>query len=230
MMKAHLLHIYKVLGLLIMVGLFLFFLGYGEKDMACRVGTSLSMMRLSPITSEDKAAEVPSPQKAEISVIEASCDVAEESRQSPPCEEAVVEIALDEIVSDKVSYSGIVPVSAWQIEESKIKKLKAGDTLVLPLGGIEYPVYIAKTSQMGRSRVITGIYEDEGSNYPVVITVGKQTTFVSFQTPNGGYQSTLIASEGYVYSNASTEDAYMDKHHSDAVTVTSNRDLDIISR
>lgn len=145
-------------------------------------------------------------------------------------DETVIEVALDDIASAKATYPGIVPVSAWHIEESDIKKLKRGETLILPLGGIEYPVRITDTSRMGKSMVITAFYEDEGNRYPAVVTVGKKTTFVSLQTPNGGYQSTLIASDGYVYSNASIEDAYADKSQSDTVTVTSNRDLDIIPR
>ena len=221
-MKVYLYHTYKVWGLLIVVALFLFFWINGEKD---GMDISHPVMHGGMTGLVDNAAEIVSHGVAEV-----PHDSGEISRQSLRYGETVAEIALDDITVEKAIDTRIVPVSAWHIEAHEILELRVGDTLVLPLKGIEYPVHITETSRMGHSRVITGLYKDEGNSYPAVITVGKRTTFVSFQTPNGGYQSTLIASEGYVYSSASIEAAYIDRYHSDTVTVTSNRDLDIIPR
>lgn len=132
-------------------------------------------------------------------------------------DDAVYEVALDDIsVVDSID-ARIKPISAWQVDPDKIKALSVGETLVIPLDGIEYPVKITKKESVRRSTIITGIYEDEGVRYPTIISIGGKTIFVTFQSPKGGYQSALEPSEGYVYSNASIEEAWVDKSKSDAL-------------
>ena len=155
---------------------------------------------------------------------------AQSTDSSARYDDAVIEIAIEDIVAEKKDDMRVAPVSAWHIEREKIETLTVGDTLVVPLDGIEYPLQVIDRERMGKSTVITAMYEDEGMRYPTVITIGKETLFVTFQTPGGGYQSSLISSEGYVYSNASIEAAWVEYSQSDTLKVTSNRDLDIIPR
>lgn len=155
---------------------------------------------------------------------------AQSTDSSTRYDDAVIEIAIEDIVAEKKDDLRVAPISAWHIEREKIETLTVGDTLVVPLEGIEYPLQVVHRERMGKSTVITAMYEDEGIRYPTVITIGKETLFVTFQTPGGGYQSSLISSEGYVYSNASIEAVWVDHSQSDTLKVTSNRDLDIIPR
>jgi len=158
----------------------------------------------------------------------------EVTAQSTECntlyDDAVMEMAIEDIAAEKKYDLSVAPVSAWHIDREKIETLTVGDTLVMPLEDIEYPLQVIHRERMGKSAVITAIYEDEGMRYPTVITIGKETLFVTFQTPGGGYQSSIISSEGYVYSNDSIEAAWVDHSQSDTLKVTSNRDLDIIPR
>lgn len=154
----------------------------------------------------------------------------DQRQKSQYLDDAVLEIAIDDLSVLQKPDQMVSPVSAWHIEREKIKNLTVGDTLIVPLEGIEYPLQIVHRERMGKSTVMTAVYEDEGMRYPSVISIGKKTLFISFQTPSGGYQSSLLSSEGYVYSNSSIEAARVDSSKTDVLTVTSNRDLDIIPR
>lgn len=152
----------------------------------------------------------------------------EEDNKSDTKEERIVDIfvetTIDEVSKDFPPKEDIEPLTAINIPKSSIKNLKIGDIVYLPnMGDGEFNAQItSKKIHKSGTVTVTGYLLDDGGDYSVVLTEGKNMSFGTITTPNGDFEIEARGGKGYIYSAEAINSAMIDYSKDD--TLIPNRD------
>jgi len=114
--------------------------------------------------------------------------------------------------------SDVEPIKAVSVDENSLVKINKGDVFELPLlGNSVYNVKVdQKVQNKNGSVTITGNLV-ENNNYSVIMTKGKERTFMTVSTPDGSYEVEIKNGEGYVYSVKDIEKKRIDYNKPDTL-------------
>jgi hypothetical protein len=113
----------------------------------------------------------------------------------------------------------VEPIAAIKMKQNMIKKLKVGDSLTLP--SIDENIYELRIqnhfiSERGNTS-IDGSFSEGGISYSTILTEGKNSAFMSMNTPSGTYEIEFINGVGLVYESADIENVKIDYNKSDMI-------------
>jgi len=163
-----------------------------------------------------------------LAISQIDLNISQEDNKSDTKEERIVDIFvetnIDEVSKDFPPKEEIEPLTAINIPKSSIKNLKIGDIVYLPnMGDGEFNAQIiSKKIHKSGTVTVTGHLLDDGGDYSVVLTEGKNMSFGTITTPNGAFEIEARGGKGYIYSAEAINSAMIDYSKDD--TLIPNRD------
>jgi flagellar basal body-associated protein FliL len=139
-------------------------------------------------------------------------------------EDAFISIAIDYAKDIKKAKSGVEPLVAFEFKEGSIKNLDVGDTIVLPeIDNVDYKLKVSKKTlnKMSDSTTLETSIEGEEPYYYALMTEGKDSAYITLNSPEGSYTIEIMQGIGYAYSVAEVNHVKMDYSHTDAVMPSS---------
>jgi hypothetical protein len=126
----------------------------------------------------------------------------------------------DELLKELPNKKLAAPFSGVAIDKNAISKLVVGSIIKLPnVGQMEYSATITeKTVHKNGSVSVSGnLTGEDNSNFSVVLTEGKNSSFASITTPEGAFQIETVNGIGYIYSIDEIERNYVDPNKEDVL-------------
>jgi len=111
----------------------------------------------------------------------------------------------------------VKPLYYFSYKIGDVKKLKKGDTFVLPeIEDIEYEIEISNvTKNSNGSITVQGSIDNSDDSYYAIITEGNNTLLMTISTENGTFSVEGKKGEGYIYREGDINRAYIDYKKSD---------------
>jgi len=139
-------------------------------------------------------------------------------------EDVKIDNAFESVDIDTMKYEiphkkGVEPIAAFTYKPGTIKTLRKGDSIILPeINNIKYELKVTKTklNQDGSKTVTANIDGGNSVNF-ALLTEGKNTAFMTLNSPEGVYQVEIFNGKGYVYNSRDIAHAYIDYSKSDEV-------------
>jgi len=134
-------------------------------------------------------------------------------------EDAFKSVDIDTMKYEMPHKKGVEPIAAFTYKPGTIKALRKGDSIVLPeINNIKYELKVTKTKlNEDGSKTVTATIEGGNSVDFALLTEGKNTAFMTLNSPEGVYQVEIFNGKGYVYNSRDIAHAYIDFSKSDEV-------------
>ena len=142
----------------------------------------------------------------------------EDSKIMEEIKSLYTELDKDTLLKELPNKHSIQPTLAVQVSSNSISSLEVGDTIQLPnIGQVSYEAIIKKkvTHDNGSVSVTGNLTGSQNSQYSVVFTEGKKTSYASFTTPEGAFEIETVNGQGYVYSVQDMENQLIDPNKED---------------
>jgi hypothetical protein len=124
--------------------------------------------------------------------------------QSAKPEQALFNIVTQpEVIPAPPNMEGIIPSQWIELDATAMQTLERGSRFELPaVGKNAYQVVIAdkKTLWNGDSSIKGKVYDEAGESFPLILSVGASTSYMSYSTPEGSFEAELREGKGAIYS------------------------------
>jgi len=212
-------------GILIVLVIVLYFLFSSSREQIYKKVKSVQSIT-KDVSSQSQKYEIE--ENFTLAVSQIDLNISQEDNKLDTKEDKIVdifiEITIDEVSKDFPLKEEIEPLTAINIPKSSIKNLKIGDIVYLPnMGDGEFNAQItSKKIHKSGTVTVTGHLLDDGGDYSVVLTEGKNMSFGTITTPNGAFEIEARGGKGYIYSAEAINSAMIDYSKDD--TLIPNRD------
>ncbi|HEO97898.1 MAG TPA: hypothetical protein ENO02_01205 [Epsilonproteobacteria bacterium] len=134
--------------------------------------------------------------------------------------EDAFEYASVDDMEEKIPFKkNVKPIEAFTLKTGSIKKLRKGDTIVLPeINNIEYELKVSDRQKNadGSITLRAEIVDDDSISFSLM-TEGQNTAFITLSSPEGTYQLEVYNGNGYVYDTNDIKRARIDYSKTDAM-------------
>jgi len=115
--------------------------------------------------------------------------------------EDAFEYASVDDMEEKIPFKkNVKPIEAFTLKTGSIKKLRKGDSIIPEINNIEYELKVSSRQKNpdGSITLRAEIVDDDSINFSLM-TEGKNTAFITLNSPEGSYQLEAYNGNGYVY-------------------------------
>jgi len=208
-------------GLLIVLVIVLYFLFSSSKEQIDKKVKSVPIV-IKDVSSQSQKDKVEANLTLVISQIDLNISQEEDNKLEIKEERIVdifVETTIDEVSKDFPPKEEVEPLIAINIPKKSIKNLKIGDIVYLPnMGDGEFNAQIiSKKIHKSGTVTVIGHLLDDGGDYSVVLTEGRNMSFGTITTPNGAFEIEARGGKGYIYSTEEIDSAMVDYSKDDTL-------------
>lgn len=110
-------------------------------------------------------------------------------------------ISIEEMALSFPYRADVMPVAALSMEKNEFLNMHVGNELVFAdIENMRYSTLLHAVEPMDGSQSLFGKMEEDGAQYPSIITIGEDGIgYIYLSTPRGSYQMELHNGRGYVY-------------------------------
>lgn len=129
-------------------------------------------------------------------------------------------VAQPETVPAPPNMEGIVASQWIELDATAMQTLQRGSRFEIPaVGKNVYQVVIAdkKTLWNGDSSIKGKVYDETGESFPMILSVGTNTSYMTYSTPEGSFEAELKDGQGAIYSVSEIDRITENGKHEDVI-------------
>jgi hypothetical protein len=129
-------------------------------------------------------------------------------------------VAQPETIPAPPNMEGIVASQWIELDVAAMQTLQKGSRFEIPaVGKNAYQVVIAdkKTLWNGDSSIKGKVYDETGESFPLILSVGTNTSYMSYSTPEGSFEAELKDGQGAIYSVSEIDRITENGKHEDVI-------------